>query len=124
MWLNLFLLLQFSVIYAILLPHTYASPVGPTGPVLEAEGWTPVRTSQVYIFQSNTNFDIYIYIYYFFIGNYFNKYLVHSYSFYLFQAVRIPQEYLNEDPNVNKLPLDRSFNEATIYNNYGKKISS
>ena len=62
-----------------------------------------------------------IYIYFKNVSNYFKYYYLHSYSFYHFQAVRIPQEYLNEDPNVNTLPLDRSFNEATIYNNYGKK---
>ena len=49
MWLHLVLLLQLTILQEIALFPTYALPVGPTGPVLEAEGWTPVRTSQVYI---------------------------------------------------------------------------
>ena len=40
-------LFQLIFIHSTVLYHICATPVGPTGPVLEAEGWTPVRTSQV-----------------------------------------------------------------------------
>jgi len=47
MWLNSLLSLQLIVIQTIIFQNAYSSPVGPTGPVIEAEGWTPVRSSQV-----------------------------------------------------------------------------
>ena len=50
-------LLQFIVIHSTILYSICASPVGPTGPVLEAEGWTPVRSSQVKLDVKQTQFD-------------------------------------------------------------------
>ena len=40
-------LLILLIIKAALLYESCANPVAQTGPVLEAEGWTPVRSSQV-----------------------------------------------------------------------------
>jgi len=39
--------LHWVLLVVVILQCASANPVGPTGPVIEAEGWTPVRSSQV-----------------------------------------------------------------------------
>ena len=39
--------LHWVLLVVVILQCASANPVGPTGPIIEAEGWTPVRSSQV-----------------------------------------------------------------------------
>ena len=47
MRLNRVMSLHLALLLVVILQCTSANPVGPTGPVIEAEGWTPVRSSHV-----------------------------------------------------------------------------
>ena len=53
MRLNRVISLQLVLLVVIFLQCASANPVGPTGPIIEAEGWTPVRSSQV---KQNTHY--------------------------------------------------------------------
>ena len=47
MRLNRVISLYLVLLVVVILQCASANPVGPTGPIIEAEGWTPVRSSQV-----------------------------------------------------------------------------
>ena len=47
MRLNRVMCLHLPLLLVVILQCASANPVGPTGPVIEAEGWPPVRSSQV-----------------------------------------------------------------------------
>ena len=46
--------LHWVLLVVVILQCASANPVGPTGPIIEAEGWTPVRSSQV---KQNTHYQ-------------------------------------------------------------------